>query len=145
MPLLLLPPQPPPGQPTGCIDLQVTADDVSVLVFSNSDVALSSLGKNGSQSQLLTSLMDEIPFGEIQVTSGYGNLITESVFAVGGVDLTTNQGNAIIKNSFAKLFTDLKRYLNQMADINLNQRYKRKIRLAPQKKRTTLLDFPLLH
>ena len=75
---------------------------MSVLVFSNSDVALSSLGKNGSQSQLLTSLMDEIPFGEIQVTSGYGNLITESVFAVGGVDLTTNQGNAIIKNSFAK-------------------------------------------
>ena len=87
---------------SGCIDLSVTAKDVSISVFSNSDVALSDLGKNGSQSELFTSLMDEIPFGDIAITSGYGNLITESIFAVGAVALSTNQGNAIIKNSFAK-------------------------------------------
>lgn len=93
---------PPPGQPTGCIDLSVISNDVSISVFSESDVAISDLGKNGSQSQLFTSLLDEIPFGDINIKSGYGNIISESIFAVGGVSLLTNQGYVVMKNSFAK-------------------------------------------
>ena len=63
---------PPPGQPTGCIDLNVVANHVSISVHSQSDVALSNLGKNGSQSALFTALLDEIPFGDIDIVSNYG-------------------------------------------------------------------------
>ena len=93
---------PAAGQPSGCIDLFVRAEHVSISVESDSDVALSNLGKNGSQSELFTALLDEIPFGEITVFSEYGNLITQNVFAVENVHLETSVGNAIMKNSFAK-------------------------------------------
>ena len=92
----------PSTSPTGCIDLFVQADSVSISIESESELQVGSLGKNGSQSELFTALLDEIPFGDITVLSKFGNLITESIFAVGNVKLETSLGNAIMKNSFAK-------------------------------------------
>ena len=87
---------------TGCIDLSVAATSVSVSVESESSLALSNLGKNGSSSQLFTDLLEEFPFGNINVKADYGNVIVESTFGTGEVNLSTSKGNIVMRNSFAK-------------------------------------------
>ena len=87
---------------TGCIDLNVSATSVSISIESASSLAVSNLGKNGSSSQLFTDLLEEFPFGDVSVRADYGNVIIESIFGTGEVNLSTSKGNIVMRNSFAK-------------------------------------------
>jgi hypothetical protein len=87
---------------TGCIDVEVSATSVSVSMDSESALAINSLGKNGSSTQLFTDLLEEFPFGDIDVDAVYGNVLIENVFGTGKVDLSTQMGNIVMRNSFAK-------------------------------------------
>ncbi len=87
---------------TGCIDVEVSTTSVSVSIDSESALAINSLGKNGSSTQLFTDLLEEFPFGSIIVNGVYGNVLIENVFGTGKVDLSTKMGNIVMRNSFAK-------------------------------------------
>jgi hypothetical protein len=87
-------------RPLGCTDLEITTSDSQVMMASGIDISLSELSGNKTN-LFIQDLVSQYPFRDLTVhSSGSGNVLGNSIFAMGKIDLQSEHGYVTLTNSF---------------------------------------------
>ena len=89
----------PGALPLGCTDLDITTSDAQVTVDSGIDIYWV-LTSNDTQA-FITALVDQYPYRNVKIEStGSGNIVENSLFTMGTIDLKSLNGHVTMTNSF---------------------------------------------
>ena len=80
--------------------MDITTSDAQVTVDSGIDISLSQLTSNNTQA-FITALVDQYPYRNVKIEStGSGNIVENSLFTMGTIDLKSLNGHVTMTNSF---------------------------------------------
>jgi hypothetical protein len=92
----------PPYKPLGCTDLEITTSASQVSLTSGIMISLSEIAGNNT-GKFITDLVSQYPYRDVTVRSnGGGNVVANSIFAMGAIDFKSEDGYVTVTNSFGE-------------------------------------------